>query len=222
MSPGSWPATTGSSAARVFDHGRSGRHGQGRRGPDRQPALRSWPTPARRWPTCSPCASAGGSLAGRTLAWVGDGNNVARSLTLACGLAGIDIRLACPPGHELDPVAVDGARAPGRTVTVTTDPAEAVTAPTPCTPTSGCPWARRTEQAPAAGRLRGLPGRRGPDGRAAARGRVPALPAGPPRSGGQRGGDRRAGQRRVGAGREPHARRPGPAVVAGRPKRAAQ
>ncbi len=52
-----------------------------------------------------------GGLEGRTLAWVGDGNNVARSLTLACGLAGIDIRLACPPGHQLDPVAVDGARA---------------------------------------------------------------------------------------------------------------
>ncbi|HEY3810092.1 MAG TPA: ornithine carbamoyltransferase [Acidimicrobiales bacterium] len=67
-----------------------------------------------------------GGLEGHTLAWVGDGNNVARSLTLACGLAGIDIRLACPPGHQLDPVAVDGARAGGASVTVTTDPKEAV------------------------------------------------------------------------------------------------
>jgi ornithine carbamoyltransferase len=68
----------------------------------------------------------GGRLAGRTLAWVGDGNNVARSLTLACGLAGVDVRLACPPGHQLDPVAVDGARARGVTITTTTDPVEAV------------------------------------------------------------------------------------------------
>jgi ornithine carbamoyltransferase len=67
-----------------------------------------------------------GALPGHTLAWVGDGNNVARSLTLACGLAGVDIRLASPPGHQVDPVAVDGARARGVTVTVTTDPSEAV------------------------------------------------------------------------------------------------
>jgi ornithine carbamoyltransferase len=67
-----------------------------------------------------------GGLAGRTLAWVGDGNNVARSVTLACGLAGVDVRLASPPGHQVDPVAVDGARAAGVTVTVTADPAEAV------------------------------------------------------------------------------------------------
>jgi ornithine carbamoyltransferase len=68
-----------------------------------------------------------GDLAGHTIAWVGDGNNVARSLTLACGLAGVDVRLACPAGHELDPVAVDGARARGVEVTVTGDAMEAVT-----------------------------------------------------------------------------------------------
>jgi ornithine carbamoyltransferase len=66
-----------------------------------------------------------GQLAGHTLAWIGDGNNVARSLTLACGLAGINIRLASPPGHQVDPVAVDGARAAGATVTLTTEPREA-------------------------------------------------------------------------------------------------
>jgi len=68
-----------------------------------------------------------GTLADITLAWVGDGNNVARSLTLACALAGVDIRLACPAGHQPDPVAVDGARARGVQVTVTVDPIEAVT-----------------------------------------------------------------------------------------------
>jgi ornithine carbamoyltransferase len=67
-----------------------------------------------------------GELRGRTLAWVGDGNNVARSLTLACGLAGVNIRLASPPGHQVDPVALDGARAAGVAVTTTADPTEAV------------------------------------------------------------------------------------------------
>ncbi|MDQ2725107.1 MAG: ornithine carbamoyltransferase [Actinomycetota bacterium] len=67
-----------------------------------------------------------GSFSGRRVAWVGDGNNVARSLTLAAALAGIDVSLACPPGHELDPIAVDGARAQGIDVRVTTDPMAAV------------------------------------------------------------------------------------------------
>jgi ornithine carbamoyltransferase len=67
-----------------------------------------------------------GGLAGRSLAWVGDGNNVARSLTLACGLAGIHVRLACPPGHQLDPAAVEEARARGVEMLTTTDPVEAV------------------------------------------------------------------------------------------------
>lgn len=67
-----------------------------------------------------------GSFFGRRVAWVGDGNNVARSLTLAAALAGIDVSLACPPGHELDPVVVDRARARGIDVRVTMEPADAV------------------------------------------------------------------------------------------------
>ncbi|HET9692005.1 MAG TPA: ornithine carbamoyltransferase [Acidimicrobiales bacterium] len=66
-----------------------------------------------------------GGIAGRTLAWVGDGNNVCRSLTLAAAMAGVTIRLACPAGHHLDPVAVDGARRHGP-VEVCATPAEAV------------------------------------------------------------------------------------------------
>lgn len=67
-----------------------------------------------------------GHLAGHSVAWIGDGNNVARSLTLACGLAGVDIRLACPPGHQLDDATIDGARSRGVSVTLTDKPAEAV------------------------------------------------------------------------------------------------
>ena len=40
-----------------------------------------------------------GRLRGRTVAWVGDYNNVARSLGEACALAGMHLRLACPPGY---------------------------------------------------------------------------------------------------------------------------
>jgi ornithine carbamoyltransferase len=56
-----------------------------------------------------------GTLSGRTVAWVGDGNNVCRSLLLAAGLTGMSMRVACPPGYEPDIAAA-----------VTHDPAEAV------------------------------------------------------------------------------------------------
>lgn len=41
-----------------------------------------------------------GSLAGRSLAYVGDGNNVCRSLMAAAALAGVEMRVAAPPGYE--------------------------------------------------------------------------------------------------------------------------
>jgi ornithine carbamoyltransferase len=42
-----------------------------------------------------------GKLGGLTLAFVGDGNNVANSLLLSASLVGMDFRLACPPGYEI-------------------------------------------------------------------------------------------------------------------------
>jgi ornithine carbamoyltransferase len=49
-----------------------------------------------------------GSLPGRRLAYVGDGNNVARSLAVLGGLAGVDVTVAAPDGYQLEPEA--GAR----------------------------------------------------------------------------------------------------------------
>ncbi|MCC6239465.1 MAG: ornithine carbamoyltransferase [Phycisphaerales bacterium] len=42
-----------------------------------------------------------GQLAGRTLAFIGDGNNVARSLAAACGKLGLRFILASPPDYSL-------------------------------------------------------------------------------------------------------------------------
>jgi ornithine carbamoyltransferase len=67
-----------------------------------------------------------GGTQGRTVAWVGDGNNVARSLAHACARSGVAIRLASPPGHTLDEATVDAVRAAGGDIVLTTDPAEAV------------------------------------------------------------------------------------------------
>ena len=60
-----------------------------------------------------------GRLEGLTLAYVGDGNNVARSLAIVGAIAGVKVRIASPPGFALEPVA--GAY-------LTSDPAEAVAA----------------------------------------------------------------------------------------------
>jgi ornithine carbamoyltransferase len=43
-----------------------------------------------------------GSLQGRSIAYVGDGNNVCRSLVLAAHLAGMEARVATPEGYEPD------------------------------------------------------------------------------------------------------------------------
>ena len=48
-----------------------------------------------------------GDLHGRTLAFVGDGNNMCRSLALAATLAGMEVRVASPPGYALAEVDVD-------------------------------------------------------------------------------------------------------------------
>jgi ornithine carbamoyltransferase len=43
-----------------------------------------------------------GDLQGLRLAYVGDGNNVARSLAIACELAGVELTVAAPDGYQLE------------------------------------------------------------------------------------------------------------------------
>ncbi len=67
-----------------------------------------------------------GPIAGQTVAWVGDGNNVACSWIEAAVRFGFSLRIACPP--ELQPAAelVEWARAQGADITVGPDPVAAV------------------------------------------------------------------------------------------------
>src|SRR6266516_5829657 len=51
-----------------------------------------------------------GSLAGRMLAYLGDGNNVAHSLLLGGAKSGMRVRIATPPGFEPIPQVVQRAR----------------------------------------------------------------------------------------------------------------
>jgi ornithine carbamoyltransferase len=69
-----------------------------------------------------------GELSGLRLAWVGDGNNVARSLVEGCGHLGVELSVATPPGYELDEEFVKWARQefPQLELSTTHDPREAV------------------------------------------------------------------------------------------------
>jgi ornithine carbamoyltransferase len=71
-----------------------------------------------------------GSLAGRQVAFVGDGNNVAHSLIQAAGYLGFGLAIATPEGYQPDPVIVAGARvqaeATGGAIELFTEPAAAV------------------------------------------------------------------------------------------------
>jgi ornithine carbamoyltransferase len=70
-----------------------------------------------------------GGLEGRTLAYLGDGNNVAHSLLLGGAKVGMHVRIATPPGFEPIPQVVNRAAEiageTGGTVEVMHDPAEA-------------------------------------------------------------------------------------------------
>jgi len=67
-----------------------------------------------------------GSFQGVSLAYVGDYNNVSRSLALAGGLAGLDVRLACPPGYGPTAADLDRLKLVGLDPLVTDRPEVAV------------------------------------------------------------------------------------------------
>ena len=70
-----------------------------------------------------------GDLVGQTLAYIGDGNNVAHSLMLCGALLGVNVRIGCPDGFEPLPGVLDQARnlaQHGAKIDVLTDPVMAV------------------------------------------------------------------------------------------------
>ncbi len=67
-----------------------------------------------------------GPIAGRRVAWIGDGNNVAVSWIHAAARFAFELRLATPPELAVDPGIIAWAAAEGGTVTATESAAEAV------------------------------------------------------------------------------------------------
>lgn len=64
-----------------------------------------------------------GNIQGKTVAWVGDGNNMCNTFIQAAMQFDFNLRIACPEGYEPDQAFLDQA---GDRVTLTRDPLEAV------------------------------------------------------------------------------------------------
>ncbi len=68
-----------------------------------------------------------GRLEGVKIAFIGDGNNVARSLAFACAKLGMKMIIATPAGYELDAVSIETAnQISADSVSQTNSPAQAV------------------------------------------------------------------------------------------------
>jgi ornithine carbamoyltransferase len=85
--------------------------------------------PCQALADCLTMTEAWGSIEGRTVAFVGDGNNVATSLAQACVMLGAHVRVASPKGFELPARVSDSVQpllASGGSLELFADPAAAV------------------------------------------------------------------------------------------------
>ena len=130
-----------------------------------------------------------GPLRGRTIAFVGDGNNVATSLAHAAAMLGVHVHVASPeaiscrtPSCSRRPsVARHGAR-----LRLFTDPADAVAGADAVYTDTWTSMGQEAEGGPAAPGLRRISGERRADVAGQAGRAVHALPAGAPRRGSHR------------------------------------
>lgn len=67
-----------------------------------------------------------GTLEGLKMCYIGDGNNMANSLTVGCLKVGMNVSLACPKGYYPDPVVLEFAAEYGDKFKLTNDCFEAV------------------------------------------------------------------------------------------------
>ncbi len=72
-------------------------------------ALSDWSHPCQAMADMLTIQEHCGPLEGLKLAFIGDGNNVARSLAFACAKLGMKYVCAAPPGYQLDDATIDEA-----------------------------------------------------------------------------------------------------------------
>jgi len=90
-------------------------------------ALTDWSHPCQAMADVLTIGEHCGRLEGVKIAFIGDGNNVARSLAFACARLGMKMIIASPAGYELDAESVEAAnQISADSVSQTNDPTEAV------------------------------------------------------------------------------------------------
>ncbi len=90
-------------------------------------ALTDWSHPCQAMADMLTISEHCGRLKGVKIAFVGDGNNVARSLAFACAKLGMKMVIATPAGYELDAETIKTAnQVSAGSVSQTNDPAQAV------------------------------------------------------------------------------------------------
>ncbi len=90
-------------------------------------ALTDWSHPCQAMADVLTISEHCGQLKGVKITFVGDGNNVARSLAFACAKLGMKMVIAAPAGYELDAETIETAnQVSAGSVSQTNDPAQAV------------------------------------------------------------------------------------------------
>jgi len=89
-------------------------------------ALSDWSHPCQAMADMLTIQEHLGDLKGLKLAFIGDGNNVARSLALACSKFGMDMTIASPQNYTLDHETLSLANEERTCLTLLADPVEAV------------------------------------------------------------------------------------------------
>jgi len=90
-------------------------------------ALTDWLHPCQAMADVFTIGEHCGELEGVKIAFIGDGNNVARSLAMACAKLGMKMVIASPAGYELDAESIQKANeVSADSVSQTSDPAQAV------------------------------------------------------------------------------------------------
>ena len=139
-----------------------------------------------------------GPLRGRTIAYVGDGNNVATSLAHAGAMLGVHVHVASPEAYQLPHAVVQqatGVARHGARLRLFSDAADAVAGADAVYTDTWTSMGQEAEAERAAPHLRAVSGERGADVARQAGRAVHALPAGASRRGSD-GGGLRVGRRR--------------------------
>jgi ornithine carbamoyltransferase len=92
-----------------------------------------------------------GPLEGKRLAYIGDANNVARSLAICCGKLGVELAIASPDGYQFDRAFLQEltANVPDMQLFQTTEPSRGgARARSASIPTSGRAWGKKRSRKP--------------------------------------------------------------------------